>query len=73
MKIGDVIVDKNDHKWLVFDISGAFIYCVDYSTQKYVQVLTNDYIQEVIEMPNNVKCLYLIKRLNNLKGLEKYL
>lgn len=73
MKLGDVIIDNNDRKWLVFSTSQDFIYVVDYETQKYGEILLNEYVKEIIEIPENVKSMFLKRRLNNYKDMEKYL
>lgn len=73
MKSGDVIVDNNDKKWLIFDLSETFIYVVDFDTQKYGEVLLKEDVKEIVELPSNVRSMFLRKRLNNLKGLERFI
>jgi len=73
MKVGDVVIDNNDQKWLIFDLSNVFIYVVDYKTQKFGEVLVKEGIKEVITLPSHVKSMFLQRRLNNLKGLERFM
>lgn len=76
MKVGDVVI-SNDKKWLVYLMdhnmdNELFIYVLDFETQKFAKILLEAEIQEVIEIPENVKFLTFYRREKELADIKEY-
>ena len=73
MKIGDLLIDKNENAWIIYDLSidRTHAYVVDLKTHA-----VNEYVQinlfELQEKPSNVEHLFIKRREKNLRGLEMY-
>jgi len=72
MKIGDIVVDVFSKSWIVYQIDGHFTYVTDFKTQKQKQILLPDEITEVIEIPNNVKFMFLNRRDKDVQDIKEY-
>lgn len=72
MNVGDIVIDNNDRKWVIFDIDFPHIYVADFKNPKNADVLLPDYIKSVEAKPSNVSWLFIKRREDNLKGLERY-
>lgn len=75
MKVGDLLIDFNDKKWIIFDVTENFYYVLDFETQKVGEVLITEMIKEHIEKPANVEVLQLRRRQKIMEalGLDKFI
>ncbi len=74
MKIGDLITDLVDQKWIIYDLSDdqKYVFVTDFNTQIKNEYLPIVLIKEVEQKPNNFQWLFIKRREKNLKGLEEY-
>lgn len=74
MKIGDVVV-YNGLKWIIYDtifMNNIKMFAItDFETQRENEVIAYENLTEVIEMPENVYWLFIVKRNRNLKEIVR--
>lgn len=73
MKISDVVIDRFSKQWVVYSVDASFIYVTDFKTQREKQILLANEIVEVIEIPNNVKFMFLNRRDKDVQDIKEYL
>lgn len=74
MKIGDIVTDFLDQKWIVYDLSDdkKYVFVTDFNTQTKNEYLPMVLIKEIEPKPNNFQWMFILRREKNLKGLEEY-
>jgi hypothetical protein len=80
MKPGDIIVDHNDKKWVVYEIDHStyytkhlLIYTLDFETQKNQKIILEQEIKEVVPKPLNVEFMMFSWREKELSDIKEYL
>lgn len=67
MKIGDILVDFNNRKWIIFDIVQNWYCVMDFETHSTNDAFSKEMIKECCKKPENVEVLYLKKREKVMK------
>jgi hypothetical protein len=73
MNIGDIVIDYEDNKYIIYDIDKKFIYAIDFATQKECRIFLVFEIKELVIKPNNVQWMFLNRRVKALKDVKGYL
>lgn len=77
MNIGDILIDHNDKRWIIYDLDSnnysKLIYVVDFKTQQEKNIILPPEVKEVIEKPVNLSFLFMKRRMNNLVDIKEYL
>lgn len=71
MNIGDVLIDTNEKRWVIFDLSGSFVYVVDFETQKVGHAFGLNDSFTIEAKPANVEYLFIKRREATSRGLFK--
>lgn len=71
---GKIVTTTLNHKWVVYDQSddGSELYCVTFPNLEGNAVIQLNAVIQIEDQPKNVSWLFMKRRKNNLKGLEKY-
>lgn len=73
MNVGDIVIDFNEKKYIVYTVDNHFIYVVDFETQIERIILLEQEIKEVVEKPKNVEFMFLRRREKNIIDIKRYL
>lgn len=73
-KVGDIVLFNNT-KWIVYDLMEPHkVLCItDFETQKQNEAIKENSCELIDSKPSNVEWLFMKRRNNNLKEIQRYL
>lgn len=71
MNIGDVLIGPDNRRWVIFDLSGSFVYVVDFETQVIGNAFGLNDSFTIEAKPANVEYLFIKRRESNMRGIFK--